>query len=87
MTVQKKVFPSKSPCSLLPRVKIRASKAQKIKVLKVQKIKNQMKIVHWKEIQMQNFPMMIIQMILLKNLYSLADFLGQEGAKKVKKKA
>jgi hypothetical protein len=46
-----------------------------------------MKIVHWKEIQMQSFPMMIIQMILLKNLYSLADFLGQEEAKKVKKKA
>lgn len=31
--------------------------------------------------------MMIIQIISLKNLYSLVDFLGQERAKKVKKEA
>jgi len=47
-----------------------------------------MKIVHWKEIQIQNFlkMMMIIQMISLKSLYNLVDFLGRERAKKVKKK-
>ena len=46
-----------------------------------------MKIVHWKEIQMQNFlKKMIIQTISLRSLYSLVDFLAQEGVKKVKNK-